>query len=154
MSTRFSMLRSFHVADVFTLANAACGTGAVFLSMGYVADGGIAKIYGVGGVLLAAVVFDFLDGHVARWRHSASPLGRELDSLADIVSFGVAPACLGLAVGLDGGWDMPTMPMRRVPKWSTPCQPCGHPAMPNSSIWIDASGFGHKITIREAFLGL
>lgn len=99
------MIRSFHVADLFTLANAACGTGAVFLAMSYVSDGGISKIYAAGAVLFAAVVFDFFDGYVARWRHSASPLGRELDSLADIVSFGVAPACMGRAVGLSGGWD-------------------------------------------------
>jgi CDP-diacylglycerol--serine O-phosphatidyltransferase len=42
---------------------------------------------------------------VARWRKSASTLGRELDSLADVISFGVAPAALGYACGLQGGWD-------------------------------------------------
>ena len=99
------MIRSFHVADVFTLANAASGTAAIFLSMAYVSDGGSSKIYTAGIVLLFAVVFDLLDGRVARWRHSASPLGRELDSLADAVSFGVAPACLARAVGLSGAWD-------------------------------------------------
>lgn len=103
---RFSMIRSFHVADVFTLANAASGTGAILLSMAYVADPTPSKIYIAGVVLLLAVVFDVLDGRVARWRHSASPLGRELDSLADSVSFGVAPACLAYAVGLNGAWDM------------------------------------------------
>jgi len=48
---------------------------------------------------------DILDGRVARWRHEVSPLGQELDSLADVVSFGVAPAAMGFAVGLRGGWD-------------------------------------------------
>jgi len=38
-------------------------------------------------------------------RHQHSLLGRELDSLADVISFGVAPAALGFAAGLDGGWD-------------------------------------------------
>jgi CDP-diacylglycerol--serine O-phosphatidyltransferase len=42
---------------------------------------------------------------VARWRHQHSALGRELDSLADVISFGVAPAALAYAAGLDGGWD-------------------------------------------------
>ena len=42
---------------------------------------------------------------MARWRKSASTLGRELDSLADVISFGVAPAALGYACGLQGGWD-------------------------------------------------
>ncbi|MCX6188075.1 MAG: CDP-alcohol phosphatidyltransferase family protein, partial [Bacteroidetes bacterium] len=41
--------------------------------------------------ILAAAVFDFLDGLVARITHSYSPIGKELDSLADVVSFGVAP---------------------------------------------------------------
>ena len=99
------MIRSFHVADLFTLANAASGTGAIFLSMAYVSEGGSSKIYSAGIVLLLAVVFDLLDGRVARWRHSASPMGRELDSLADAVSFGVATACLARAVGVNGAWD-------------------------------------------------
>ncbi len=41
--------------------------------------------------ILAAAVFDFLDGLVARLTHSYSTIGKELDSLADVVSFGVAP---------------------------------------------------------------
>ncbi|MNT04278.1 CDP-alcohol phosphatidyltransferase [compost metagenome] len=46
-----------------------------------------------------------LDGRIARWRQTQSALGRELDSLADVISFGVLPAALGFAAGLDGGWD-------------------------------------------------
>jgi len=46
-------------------------------------------------------VFDVLDGWVARWRHKSSPLGRELDSLADVISFGVAPVVIAFAVGLN-----------------------------------------------------
>jgi CDP-diacylglycerol--serine O-phosphatidyltransferase len=53
-----------------------------------------------------ALVFDVLDGRVARARHTHSALGRELDSLADVISFGVAPAVLGFAAGLRGGWDV------------------------------------------------
>ena len=53
----------------------------------------------------AALVFDVLDGRVARWRHTSSALGRELDSLADVISFGVAPAALAFACGMSGGWD-------------------------------------------------
>ena len=56
-------------------------------------------------MIAAAFVFDVLDGRVARWRHQHSALGRELDSLADILSFGMAPAALGFAGGLRGGWD-------------------------------------------------
>ncbi len=53
-----------------------------------------------------AFVFDVLDGKVARWRKQHSALGRELDSLADVISFGVAPAALAFAAGMRGGWDV------------------------------------------------
>lgn len=42
----------------------------------------------------AAALFDFFDGAAARWLHAPSPLGKELDSLSDLVSFGMAPAML------------------------------------------------------------
>jgi CDP-diacylglycerol--serine O-phosphatidyltransferase len=101
----FSMIRDFHLADLFTLMNGASGTAAIFLAMSYLGDPAPWRIYAAGALIAAALVFDVLDGRVARWRHKASPLGRELDSLADVVSFGVAPACLAVAVGLDGLWD-------------------------------------------------
>lgn len=50
-------------------------------------------------------MFDVLDGRVARWRQQASPLGRELDSLADIISFGVAPAVIAYGCGMQGLYD-------------------------------------------------
>ena len=53
----------------------------------------------------AALVFGELDGRVALWRRQQSTLGRELDSRADVISFGVATAALGFAAGMDGGWD-------------------------------------------------
>ena len=56
-------------------------------------------------LLPAAFVFDVFDGRIARWRQTNSALGRELDSLADIISFGVAPAALAFAAGMQGGWD-------------------------------------------------
>ncbi|MGZ5196077.1 MAG: CDP-alcohol phosphatidyltransferase family protein [Ramlibacter sp.] len=101
----FSMLRGFHVADFFTLGNAACGVGAVFLAMLYMASQSPLHFYVAAALAPAAFVFDILDGRIARARHEHSPLGRELDSLADVISFGVAPAALGFAAGLQGGWD-------------------------------------------------
>src|SRR5688500_16562979 len=106
----FSMLRDFHLADWFTLANAFCGTGAIFAAMRFLQEGA-APAENVRDLLIGmaliplAFVFDALDGRVARWRMVASTLGRELDSLADVISFGVAPAALGYACGLQGGWD-------------------------------------------------
>ena len=104
-SRHFSMLREFHLADWFTLGNAFCGTGAIFAAMRYLQDG-VAQDLLLGMALIPlAFVFDALDGRIARWRKVASTLGRELDSLADVISFGVAPAALGYACGLQGGWD-------------------------------------------------
>ena len=101
----FSMLRDFQLADWFTLANAFCGTGAVFAAMRFLQEGVVADLLWGMALIPLAFVFDALDGRVARWRKVASTLGRELDSLADVISFGVAPAALGYACGLQGGWD-------------------------------------------------
>ena len=101
----FSMLREFHLADFFTLGNAACGMGAVFLAMLYMASALPLHFYAAAALAPAAFAFDVLDGRIARARHQHSVLGRELDSLADVISFGVAPAALGFAAGLQGGWD-------------------------------------------------
>ena len=101
----FSMLRDFHLADWFTLANAFCGTGAIFAAMRFLQEGVVRDLLVGMALIPAAFVFDALDGRVARWRKAASTLGRELDSLADVISFGVAPAALGYACGLQGGWD-------------------------------------------------
>ena len=101
----FSMLREFHLADWFTLGNAFCGTGAIFAAMRYLQDGVVRDLLLGMALIPLAFVFDALDGRIARWRKVASTLGRELDSLADVISFGVAPAALGYACGLQGGWD-------------------------------------------------
>jgi len=96
----FSMIRDFHVADFFTLANGASGTAAIFLAMEHMREPGPGRVYAAAVLVIAALVFDVLDGRIARRRHSSSPLGRELDSLADVISFGVAPAALAFAVGM------------------------------------------------------
>ena len=101
----FSMLREFHLADFFTLGNAACGVGAVFLAMLYMASGDLRHFFIAAALAPAAFAFDVLDGRIARARHQHSALGRELDSLSDVISFGVAPAALGFAAGMQGGWD-------------------------------------------------
>jgi len=59
------------------------------------------------GLLPAALIFDILDGYVARLDlRRQSVLGADLDSLADVISFGLGPAVLGYTLGLRGGWDM------------------------------------------------
>ena len=109
MTTRatrhFSMIRGFHLADFVTLGNAACGVGGDLLRDGLVGGAGIAWFFAAAALAPAAFLLDVLDGRIARARQQYSILGRELDSLADVISFGVAPAALGYAAGLDGGWD-------------------------------------------------
>ena len=101
----FSMIRDMHLADAFTLANAACGLASVFCALVYVESGSLAYFVTAAALAPAAFIFDVLDGRIARWRHTHSALGRELDSLADVISFDVAPAVLGFAAGLRGAFD-------------------------------------------------
>lgn len=78
--------RYFTIPNILTLANLFCGCLAVYF------------VFALGDLRVAfwlvalAAVFDFLDGFAARLLKSYSPLGKELDSLADMVSFGVVPA--------------------------------------------------------------
>jgi CDP-diacylglycerol--serine O-phosphatidyltransferase len=101
----FSMIRAFHLADVFTLANAACGVAAIGMAMRALMTHRTGDLLAAAAFGPAAFVFDVLDGRIARWRQTSSTLGRELDSLADVISFGVAPAALAFACGVTGGWD-------------------------------------------------
>jgi CDP-diacylglycerol---serine O-phosphatidyltransferase len=101
----FSMIREFHFADWFTLGNAVCGAGALFSSMTFLQTGDVTRIYSAWALILAALIFDVLDGRIARWRQKSSAMGRELDSLADVISFGVAPAMLAYAFGMQGFYD-------------------------------------------------
>jgi CDP-diacylglycerol---serine O-phosphatidyltransferase len=105
MNRRFSMIRSFHLADWITVANACCGVGALFAAMSFLDTSDRSHLLFACGLIPLALVLDFLDGRVARWRHESSPLGRELDSLSDVISFGVAPAVIAYAAGMDGFWD-------------------------------------------------
>lgn len=100
-----SMIRDFHLADWLTLGNAACGVAALFAVMRYLQDQAPQQLLLACVLVFIAFVLDVFDGRVARWRQKASLLGRELDSLADIISFGVAPAAIAYGIGMDGLWD-------------------------------------------------
>ncbi|WP_284614363.1 CDP-diacylglycerol--serine O-phosphatidyltransferase [Aquabacterium humicola] len=101
----FSMIREFHLADWFTLANAFCGVGALFAVMSYLQTREVQHLYFACALIPLALVFDVLDGRIARWRQRSSAMGRELDSLADVISFGVAPAAIAYACGMQGLYD-------------------------------------------------
>lgn len=87
------------IADIATLCNAFCGVLSMFFSIA--GNFRWAAIF-----LLIAVFWDFIDGKVARLFHSEGMLGRDLDSLSDVVSFGVAPAIFGFCYGLDSAWEI------------------------------------------------
>src|SRR5262245_39174155 len=101
----FSMIRDLHVADLFTLANGFCGVAAIFAAMQFLVVDAPRLLVLAGCLVAAAFVCDVFDGKVARWRHSASAMGRELDSLADVISFGVAPAAIAFAAGINQPLD-------------------------------------------------
>jgi CDP-diacylglycerol--serine O-phosphatidyltransferase len=101
----FSMLRDFRVADFLTLGNGCAGMGSILAAMTYAVSSDQGALHLAFALLPAAFVFDVLDGRVARMRGEVSMLGQELDSLADLVSFGVAPAVLAFALGARGGLD-------------------------------------------------
>lgn len=101
----FSMIREFHLADWFTLGNACAGMGALFAVMSYLQTSDVRHLFYACGLIPLALVFDVLDGRIARWRQKSSAMGRELDSLADVISFGVAPAVIAYGCGMQGLYD-------------------------------------------------
>jgi CDP-diacylglycerol--serine O-phosphatidyltransferase len=101
----FSMIRNFHLADFFTILNGFCGVAALFQAMWFLARAERWRLDTAAALILLALIFDVLDGRIARWRQESSTMGRELDSLADVISFGVAPAAIAYGAGMQGGWD-------------------------------------------------
>ena len=99
------MIRSFQLADLFTIANAFCGMLAIFEAMTFLSTRAAWHLYLAAALIPVALAFDVLDGRIARGRHASSALGRELDSLADVVSFGVAPASIAFAAGANTRLD-------------------------------------------------
>ncbi|KAF4980086.1 hypothetical protein FZEAL_3836 [Fusarium zealandicum] len=97
----FSLIRALHLADLITLMNGACGILSIFSSLRYCL--GDSDTYD--NVWLALIFlpfglfFDFFDGKVARWRQKSGLMGQELDSLADLISFGVAPSMVAFTLG-------------------------------------------------------
>jgi CDP-diacylglycerol--serine O-phosphatidyltransferase len=94
------------IPTLLTLGNGVCGFGAIVCASKIVGDGGAAdaRFFALSGwLIVGAMLFDALDGYVARLARSASEFGGELDSLCDAISFGVAPAFLLLRLG--PGWE-------------------------------------------------
>ncbi|MEG1634722.1 MAG: CDP-diacylglycerol--serine O-phosphatidyltransferase [Rikenellaceae bacterium] len=81
------------IPNILTLGNLFCGSLAIISAVN---GGYITAFY----LIIASVIFDFFDGFAARALKAYSPIGKELDSLADMVSFGVAPAIVVYMIGL------------------------------------------------------
>lgn len=99
----FSLVRALHMADFITELNGFCGVMSVFSSLRYCTQTDptdYTNLYLALGFIPLGLFFDFMDGKVARWRKKASLMGQELDSLADLVSFGVSPAAAAFSLGL------------------------------------------------------
>ncbi|KAA8894108.1 hypothetical protein FN846DRAFT_975775 [Sphaerosporella brunnea] len=97
----FSMLRALHLADLITELNGFCGAMSIFSSLRYcLGDASdLTNLYLAMVFVPFGLFFDFMDGKVARWRKKSSLMGQELDSLADLISFGMAPASCAFALG-------------------------------------------------------
>ncbi|KAI1207414.1 CDP-diacylglycerol--serine O-phosphatidyltransferase [Annulohypoxylon truncatum] len=98
----FSLLKALHMADYITELNGFCGISSVFSSLRYCLGDPADKtnLYLALIFLPFGLFFDFMDGRVARWRKKSSMMGQELDSLADLISFGLAPACVAFSIGM------------------------------------------------------
>lgn len=98
-----------HIPNLISLSNALCGSIATYFAL--VHSNITLAIY----FMLASAVFDFFDGFAARKMKVFSPLGKDIDSLADVISFGMAPAAM-MSVALAAiGFHVPQIAFIIVP---------------------------------------
>jgi len=91
----------YFLPNLFTAGNLLCGFFALTWIFKYQAHPDLRFLYNSLWLILGAFACDFLDGRVARFGGKESAFGREFDSLADLVSFGVAPAFMVYRIVLD-----------------------------------------------------
>jgi len=83
---------------LITLGNGVCGVVAIFKTGQFMAAGNEKTAQAAAWLILVAMIFDALDGFVARLTRTTSSFGAQLDSLCDLITFGVAPAFLTYAM--------------------------------------------------------
>jgi CDP-diacylglycerol---serine O-phosphatidyltransferase len=94
---KYHLRRGIYILpSIFTVANLLCGYYAILATV----DGKVTDFDNASRAIGLAILFDSLDGRVARMMHTSSEFGKEFDSLADVVSFGLAPAVLAYAWGI------------------------------------------------------
>ena len=99
-SRRVDFRKTYYILpNLFTLSSVFCG----FISISLSASSGTtgSDLYQAALAICFGFFFDTADGRVARLTKTQTDLGRDLDSLADVITFGVAPAHAGLQVGPD-----------------------------------------------------
>lgn len=104
----FSMLRQLQIADYITMLNCYCGFNSIISSARYIMHQNAMPVY-VHRAMFFTILgffFDVIDGRVARYMHKNSVMGKELDSLADLISFGVAPATIAFSLGIQTTADV------------------------------------------------
>lgn len=85
--------------SIFTVANLLCGYYAVLATL----EGSVASFDNAARAIGIAILFDSFDGAIARAMGTSSEFGKQFDSLADVISFGIAPAFLAYAWGVHAG---------------------------------------------------
>lgn len=113
---------SRHIPNLLTLSNLFCGCCALMYTLnGFTVT--------AAWFLLGCFVFDYADGMTARALGIASPLGKQLDSLADVVSFGVVPGAMLFMLLNNGYWDKSIPDNNLMPAyWSANINPAALPA--------------------------
>ena len=89
-----------HIPNTITLANLFCGCLSIVATFS-------GQLILAGGLIFLASIFDFLDGFAARMFNAYSEFGKQLDSFADVVSFGVAPAMIAFRIMFANQTDLP-----------------------------------------------
>ena len=97
-------LKLFTLPNIVTIANLACG----FVGIQQAFEG---NLQNASYCIYLAAIFDFLDGFVARLFKSTSELGKQLDSLCDVVSFGVLPGFMVFSLLVDYKWVAIIIPL-------------------------------------------
>jgi len=94
-----------YIPNTITLANLFCGCLSIVMAF----SGKLEQLILAGGLIFLAAIFDFLDGFAAKMLKAYSEIGKQLDSLADVVSFGVAPAMIAYRIILANqvGMELP-----------------------------------------------
>lgn len=102
----FSLVRNLHLADFITMMNGFSGFYSIISCLRFTSTGLPHYVQRAHFFILLGLFFDFFDGRVARLRNKSSLMGQELDSLADLISFGVAPASIAFAIGFQSTVDV------------------------------------------------